>query len=150
MIRIQISSFKDPLLFLYILSVIYSNFKLKTKHLVHILPWLINIMVLFPVFFMVSEDKKLLFLEHYSETSTFFFSSNFDYILSIIYLIAEIYYLIRYRKLLLENYTNKIYFHNYNWLKQLILFIIIGQILTTIKGILRDNNVVDIAEIMQK
>ena len=145
MLRIQISSFKDPLLFLYILSVIYSNFKLKAKHLVHILPWLINMLVLFPVFFMVSENEKLLFLNHYSETSTYLFSSKLDYILSIAYLVAEIYYLFRYRKLLLENYTNKIYFYNYNWLKQLILFIIVGQILTTIKGFLRDNNVVDIA-----
>ena len=51
MLRIRISSFKDPLLFLYILSIIYTNFRLKKKHLVHILRGLFTLLYLFPTFF---------------------------------------------------------------------------------------------------
>ena len=61
MLRIQISSFKDPLLFLYILSVIYSDFRLKPKHLLLLLPWVISILILIPNFFLASKNNQFLF-----------------------------------------------------------------------------------------
>lgn len=137
MLRIRISSFKDPLLFLYILSVIYTNFKLKKKHLVHLLPWLIHIIVLIPNFFLVDENAKLTFLNNYEQTSEASFLNIFGRLISASYFIAEIYYVIRYRKLLLENYTDKNAFKNYNWLKQLLILISIGQIITIIKNTIR-------------
>jgi AraC-like DNA-binding protein len=51
---------------------------------------------------------------------------------------------LRYRKLLLENYTGKEAFDNYRWVKQLLIFILIGQFLTFIKGYLRDYTHLDI------
>ncbi|MEP5338617.1 MAG: AraC family transcriptional regulator [Algibacter sp.] len=139
MFRIQISSFKDPLLFLYILSVIYSDFKLKTKHLIHLLPWIVSIIILLPNFFLGSKEEQLPFLLNYSETFEGQFIIGMNRITEVIYIIAETYYLIRYRKLLLENYTNKEAFYYYHWLKQLIIFILVGQTLTFIKGIIRDS-----------
>ena len=65
-------------------------------------------------------------------------------IVEIIFIIAEIYYLLRYRKLLLENYTSKDAFYYYRWLKQLIIFILIGQALTFIKGVIRDSGDFDV------
>ncbi|MEP1489191.1 MAG: AraC family transcriptional regulator [Algibacter sp.] len=139
MFRIQISSFKDPLLFLYILSVIYSDFKLKTKHLIHLLPWIVSIIILLPNFFLGSKEEQLQFLSNYSDTFEGQFIIGMNRITEVIYIIAEIYYLIRYRKLLLENYTSKEAFYYYHWLKQLIIFILVGQTLTFIKGIIRDS-----------
>jgi len=139
MLRIQVSCFKDPLLFLYILSVIYSDFKLKAKHSIHLLPWVINILVLFPNFFMASEAIQIDFLSNYFETSEYKWSSAIGKFIEVLYIIAEIYYVIRYRKLLLENYTNKDAFYNYHWVKQLIIFILVGQALTFIKGSIRDS-----------
>ncbi len=139
MLRIQISSFKDPFLFLYILSVIYSDFKLRTKHLVHLVPWVINIFILLPNFFMASENAQIAFLPNFNETTESYYISILGKIIEVIYIIAEIYYLLRYRKLLLENYTSKESFYYYHWLKQLIIFILIAQALTFIKSSIRDS-----------
>lgn len=139
MLRIQISSFKDPLLFLYILSVIYSDFKLKKKHLILLLPWAISILLLIPNFFLAPHNDQFQFLINYSETSEAQFIIGMNRIVEVLYIIAEIYYLIRYRKLLLENYTSKDAFYYYHWLKQLIIFILVGQALTFIKGTIRDS-----------
>ncbi len=136
MLRIQISHFKDPLLFLYFLSIIYSDFKLKRKHLVHLAPWTISIILLIPNFFAVDPEAQILFLETYWLTWEQKWLSIFGTTLEIAYIIAELYYLLRYRKLLLENYTDKTSFYNYRWIKQLIIFILIGQLLTFIKGII--------------
>lgn len=135
MLRVEISNFKNPLLFLYILSIIYSNFKLKKIHLIHALPWFISIIVLIPNFFMEDNAVKIQFLNHYSETFEGQFSDIFGYITSLAYFLAEIYYVVRYRKLLLENYTDKNAFKNYNWLKQLLILLTVGQIITIVKSI---------------
>jgi AraC-like DNA-binding protein len=146
MLRVQISNFKDPLLFLYILSVIYSNFELQRKHLVHLLPWLISILVLCPNFFFVDHSAQVAFFTKYTTTWEYKLLRLFGYLLEVSYISAEIYYLIRYRKLLLENYTNKISFVHYNWLKELIIFILIGQVLTFIKASIRDNQTIEITD----
>ncbi|MFS4482655.1 helix-turn-helix domain-containing protein [Hyunsoonleella sp. 2307UL5-6] len=144
MLRIQISNFKDPLLFLYILSIIYSDFKLKWIHLVHTIPWLICIIILSPNFFLASKEIQSVFLSNYSDTNEAKIIDIFSKIIEVIYIIAELYYIIRYRKLLLENFTGKEAFDNYRWVKQLITFILIGQLLTFIKGYLRDYSTFDI------
>ena len=147
MLRNKISLFKNPLLFLYILSVIYSNFKLKGKHLIHLLPWLITILVLLPNFFLADEAAKIAFFRNYDNNSEVQFLSYFGDVLSFTYLCAEIYYIVRYRKLLLENYTDKNAFKNYAWLKQLSILLFIGQAITLVKGYIRVNysgNAIDI------
>ncbi|NAS29876.1 helix-turn-helix domain-containing protein [Flavobacteriaceae bacterium R38] len=146
MFRIQISNFKDPLLFLYILSVIYSDFKLKAKHLFHLSLWLICIIILFPNFFLGNKEFQIDFLSKYHGNEVFESKiiGSITKIAEVIYIIAEIYYIARYRKLLLENYTSKEAFYNYKWLKQLIIFILLGQLLTFIKGFVRDTEDADI------
>ncbi|ARV16912.1 helix-turn-helix domain-containing protein [Polaribacter sp. SA4-12] len=149
MLRIQISNFKDPLLFLYILSIIYSNFKLKKIHFVHLLPWLICVVVLIPNFFLVDEESKIQFLNNFNETSEGKFLSFLGYAISLIYFVAELYYVIRYRKLLLENYTDKNAFKNYKWLKQLLILITVGQVLTIIKNVSRQGYSAEVTDILR-
>lgn len=139
MLRNSVSSFKNPLLFLYILSIIYSNFKLKWKHLIHILPWIIRILILMPNFFLASNEAKLEFQNNFDENIEMQFLGYFGDLVSLVYLIAEIYYIARYRKLLLENFADKSAFKNYNWLKQLAILLFIGQVLTWVKGYSRAN-----------
>lgn len=57
----------------------------------------------------------------------------------LVYLIAEIYYIGRYRKLLLENFTDKSTFKNYNWLKHFAILLFVGQSLISGKGYSRAN-----------
>ena len=55
--------FKMPLLYLYLLTVIYSDFKFKKKHLWHLLPWILNFIVLIPSYYAVDFDSKWAFLK---------------------------------------------------------------------------------------
>ncbi|PQJ80148.1 helix-turn-helix domain-containing protein [Polaribacter porphyrae] len=137
MLRNSVSAFKNPLLFLYILSIIYTDFKLKWKHLIHLLPWIITILILMPNFFFVDEEAKKLFYENYNSHLEIKFLDYLGDALSLGYLIAEIYYIRRYKKLLLENFTEKSAFKNYVWLKQLAILLFIGQALTWIKNYAR-------------
>ena len=139
MLRIQISHLKDPFLFLYILSIIYSDFQLKLKHLVHLIPWAVSIIILLPNFFLVSQDQQTIFLSTFFQSKESYWIGIIGKSIEVVYIIAEIYYLLRYRKLLLENYTSKQAFYNYHWVKQLIIFILLGQALTFIKGTIRDS-----------
>lgn len=134
MLRIKISSFKDPLLFLYILSVIYSNFKLKRIHLIFVLPWVINIVVLIPRFFLGDTTAKMKFFSQYDQTVEGQFLTAFGHVVSLAYFLAAVYYVFRYRKLLLENYTDKNAFKNFLWLKQLLILLTIGQCITIVKN----------------
>lgn len=139
MLRIQISHLKDPFLFLYFLSVIYSDFILKPKHLIHLVPWAVSIIILVPNFFLANPTEQLQFFKQYGQTWEYGFMYIFGKFVEVAYIIAEVYYLWRYRRLLLENYTGRAYFQNYYWLRQLIFFILIGQALTVIKGYVRDS-----------
>lgn len=149
MLRIQVSNFKDPLLFLYILSIIYSNFKLKKIHFVHLLPWFISLIILTPNYFLVDEKLKFLFLENFNSTTEGAFLRFFGRIISALYFIAEVYYVVRYRRLLLENFTDKNAFKNYNWLKQLLILISIGQILTIIKNVSRQSFTAETTDLLR-
>lgn len=134
MLRIQLSNFKEPLLFLYILSVIYTNFQLKKIHFVHLLPWIVSLLVLTPNFFLASEEAKHIFLNNYINQFEIAILRYFSHALSLVYLIAEVYYIVRYRKLLLENYADKDAFKNYKWLEQLTVLLFIGHIMTVVKN----------------
>ena len=149
MLRIQVSNFKDPLLFLYILSIIYANFKLKKLHFIHLLPWVISIVILIPNFFWVDEKLKLQFLENFTNTTEGNFLRIFGHIISALYFVAEVYYVVRYRKLLLENFTDKNAFKNYNWLKQLLILISIGQILTIFKNVSRNSFTAETTDLLR-
>lgn len=134
MLRIKTSNFKDPLLFLYMLSIIYANFKLKKKHFIHVVPWLMGILVLMTCFFMGSKTAQIEFLNNYGQQFEVQVLKTLGHLISAAYFVAQIYYVLRYRKLLLENYTDKNAFKNYNWLKKLIILITIGQLITLAKN----------------
>jgi len=128
--------FKMPLLYLYVLSVIYSDFKLKKKHLLHLLTWVINIAILTPHFFAVDFDDKWAFLnENNIEKKPDIWAS---YIL--IHIQIAVYFIMcfmaikKYKLLLLENYSNASLF-NYKWLFQFILLFAIEALLATFKNV---------------
>jgi len=138
MLRIKLSAFKDPLLFLYVLSVIYSNFKLRKIHALHGLFWVVSIIILFPDFFLVDTAAKESFFANYDTKWEVKFLDLIGHFVSLGYFLATLYYVLRYRKLILENYTNSDILKNYKWLKQLLILITIGHVLTLVKGYARD------------
>jgi len=128
--------FKMPLLYLYVLSVIYTDFKLKKNHLWHLLPWLINIMVLTPRYFAVDFEGKLDFLtaNHADQMLEIKISYIIVHIQIIVYFILCFTAIKKYKSLLLENYSNASLF-NYKWLFQLVSFYAIIAFLATFKNL---------------
>jgi AraC-like DNA-binding protein len=129
--------FEMPLLYLYLISVIFSGFKLKWKHLGHGLPFLINFMVFIPRFYAVGKEEQLAYL--LSQTiSDREIEVQFSYILVhaqiFVYLIACFLLVNKYRRLLLENYSNASLF-NFNWLFQFLIIFSIESIVASLKNL---------------
>ncbi len=128
---------KLPLLWLYLLSVTYSNFKLKPKHLLHALPFLINNLVLVPRFYGVGFDEQMDFITR--QTLSFrhpeiYFSYFLIHTQILVYLIACFILIARYRKLLLENFSNASMF-NYRWLLQFFTIFSVNAVIASLKNL---------------
>jgi AraC-like DNA-binding protein len=128
--------FKMPLLYLYVLSVIYSDFKLQKKHLLHALTWAINIIFLTPHFFAVDFDDKWAFLNenNIEKTPEIWASYILIHLQMVIYFIMCFVAIKKYKLLLLENYSNASLF-NYKWLFQFILLFGIEAAIATFKNV---------------
>jgi AraC-like DNA-binding protein len=129
--------FKMPLLYLYLVSVVFSGFKLKWKHLWHGLPFLLNFIVFIPRFYAVGKEEQLEYL--LSQTlSDREIEVQFSYILVhaqiIVYLILSFVLVNKYRRLLLENYSNASLF-NYKWLFQFLTIYSIESIVASFKNL---------------
>lgn len=128
--------FKIPLIYLYILSIIYSDFKLRLHHSFHTLPFLFTVLVMIPRFYSVDFDEKWLFLK--SAQIENILEMRFSYLLLhvviISYLLASFFAIKRYKHLLLENYSypNLI---NYKWLFQLISIFALGALIVSLKNV---------------
>jgi len=129
--------FKMPLLYLYLVSVTFSDFKLKWKHLWHGLPFLINFIVFIPRFYAVGKEGQLEYL--LSQTlSDRDIEIQFSYIslhLQIFgYMIFSFILVNKYRRLLLENYSNASLF-NYKWLFQFLVIYSVDAVMASLKNL---------------
>ncbi len=129
--------FKMPLLYLYLVSVTFSDFKLKWKHLWHGLLFLVVSIVFIPRFYAVGTEGQLEYL--LSQTvSDRHFEVQFTYIILhlqlLVYLILSFVLVNKYRKLLLENYSNASLF-NYKWLFQLVFIISFEAVMASLKNL---------------
>jgi len=127
--------FKMPLLFLYIQSVVYSDFKFKKIHLFHLTAWILNTIVLFPRFYAVDFDEKWAFLSaiDFRETIEIRLSYIIVHIQILVYFVMSFMLIKKYKTLLLENYSNASLF-NYKWLFQLVFLFAFIALVATIKN----------------
>lgn len=127
---------KMPLLYLYILSVIYSDFKLKKKHLWHLSFWIINLLVLTPHFFAVDFEEKKAFLaaNAINKAPEIITSYILIHVQILIYFIICFIAIKKYKSLLLENFSNANLF-NYKWLFQLVLLFAVEAFIATFKNV---------------
>ncbi|PCE65779.1 helix-turn-helix domain-containing protein [Sediminicola luteus] len=151
MLRIRISFLKSPLLFLYILSVFYADFRLRIKHLIHLVPFLMVIGVLLPRFFLADKAQQLEFFDDYHNRLEIIFIGFLGNILMVTYMAANIYYAVNYRRIIVQNYANASALSNFRWIVQLLSVIILLAIITTVKDALRfnpDANDADLARLV--
>lgn len=92
--------------YLYVLSVCYSNFKLKPRHLLHAIPFVAYSIYLIVKIFTVDLPSKILFLNQMNDTPLMqFFQFLFEFLFQL-YFIASFLAIRKARIIYLENYTN--------------------------------------------
>ena len=64
MLRNTSAFLQIPAFYLYVLSVCYSDFRLKPKYILHLLPFLLVNIILLPRFYLVDAAAKLNFIVH--------------------------------------------------------------------------------------
>ena len=122
MLRNDISSMSArPLIFLYVLSVLYSDFKLQKKHLLHAL-WLIATLLLMTPIYIADQETQVHFFSNYLDYPQGVILMPLSMIHTQFYLILVFVSLIRYRKKILQYFSNAS-LKNYKWLMQMTIFL---------------------------
>ncbi|RZN83533.1 MAG: AraC family transcriptional regulator [Winogradskyella sp.] len=133
-LRDQIIFLSSPLLYLYVLSAVYSDFKLKPIHLLHFIPFFIEVFVYFPRFYLVNNEQRILFYNSFNSNLEVKFSAIYAVLIVVFYLTLIFLILKKYKAVLLENYSYKKSF-NYKWLHQFFVLLSIIFIFSVIKQI---------------
>jgi AraC-like DNA-binding protein len=132
----QFSYLPMPILYLYVLSVCYSDFKLKWTHLWHITPYIIANLVMLPRFYLGNTNQKIRLYKNFNEHFESIFAHLSLHLQSIIYLAAGFIVLKKAKKIFVENYSSNS-IETYKWLFQLLLFTATLYFVAIIKNILK-------------
>ncbi len=134
-----------PTFYLYVLSVCYYDFKLKPKHFIHVVPFLIVNLVLLPRFYSVNLYSKISFLENNSNMLEIQFIHIFLHIQIFVYIIAVFSILRKAKKIYLENYAGAS-IESLNWLLQLTVAISVFYFIALLKNIFKFTNYPNVSE----
>ncbi|MFC5046053.1 helix-turn-helix domain-containing protein [Aquimarina hainanensis] len=136
-LRMDIGAFfQAPLLFLFTLSTIYSDFKISSKHLLLLTPFIANTILLLPNFYLANESEQLLFYHNYTHTLEGKLSYILAHLQNLFYIVVTFVLLTRYKKLLFENYSKSTGI-NYKWLFQMNMICLLLFIFALVKNIYR-------------
>lgn len=134
-----------PVFYLYVLSVCYSDFKLKPQHLLHVLPFIITNLTLVPRFYGVDTASKIFFIENRQNMIELKFNHILLHVQMIIYFVSVFRVLRKSKMLYLENYAGKS-ISSYNWLFQFTVVLCIVYSIALLKNILKFSEYVHISE----
>jgi AraC-like DNA-binding protein len=136
MLRNTMAFLQIPVFYLYVLSVCYSDFKLKPKYLVHLLPFLMANVILLPRFYFVDVTSKIDLLQNRQSVLELQFSHILFHTQIVVYLIAVFMLLRKTKKLYLENYAGA-NINSYNWLFQFTTALAILYLIALVKNIFK-------------
>jgi AraC-like DNA-binding protein len=128
--------FGMPLFYLFVLAVCYSDFKLKWKHLVHLLPFLLMNLVFIPRIYLstnIDKDSFAATLNQMPEIYLIQILIEFQYIF---YIVSVFLILKKYREIYLENYADSST-ATYKWLFNITCVFLIAHSIVALKNILR-------------
>ncbi|SDJ15416.1 helix-turn-helix domain-containing protein [Chryseobacterium jejuense] len=145
MFRSSFAFLQIPVFYLYIISVCYSDFKLKPKYVLHLLPFLIVNLVLLPRFYTVDAASKMSFIQNRQNMIEFQFIHILIHVQVISYIIAVFRVLRKSKKLYLENYAGK-NISSYNWLFQFTVVLTILYAVALLKNIFKFSDYPHISE----
>ncbi|MDQ8748034.1 histidine kinase [Elizabethkingia miricola] len=125
-----------PLFYLYVNAVCYSDFTLKRKHLLHLIPFIVANLILVPKLYSAEGPAKEYFFKHMWNSPEMFFYQTIGELQYLFYIVGVFIILKRYKKIYLENYTNPNTFL-YKWLFQLTMIFLFIHICIIFKNIIR-------------
>lgn len=125
-----------PLFYFYVLSVCYVDFQLKTKHLVHIIPFILVNLILIPRFYLSEGVTRDLVFQNIEKMPELYFFQIVVEAQYLFYILSVFLILKKYRELYLENYANAST-STYKWLLQMTIAFLIIHILVASKNVLR-------------
>jgi len=128
-----------PLFYFYVLAVCYSDFRLKWKHLIHVIPFVVVNLVFIPRFYLASDTEKLHFFEFHNQMPEMYFFQILVEIQYFFYIVSVFLILKKYRGIYLENYTNPST-STYKWLFQITVVFLAAHSLVVLKNLLRYTN----------
>lgn len=125
-----------PLFYLFVLAVCYSDFRLKWKHLLHVLPFIVVNLVFIPRIYMSLDVDKDIFAATLNQMPEIYFIQiviEFQYAF---YIVSVFLILRKYREIYLENYANPST-ATYKWLFQITCVFLIAHSIVALKNLLR-------------
>ena len=125
-----------PIFYLYILSVCFTDFRLKAKHLLHAIPFIVtNIAFAFRLYFL-NDAEKIQFYNHRSQFPELYDFQLILVIQIVFYSIAVFLVLKKYKAIFQENYTNP-KTSIFKWLFQISTVLFILYYFSIAKNVLR-------------
>ncbi len=145
MLRNSVTFLQMPVFYLYVLSVCYSDFRLKPKHLIHLIPFLLANLVLLPGYYLVDTSSKISFLENHQDMIELKFNYTLLHIQIAIYMFVVFIILKKTKRLYLENYAGQ-NINSYHWLFQFAIALTIFYSLALLKNIFKFSEYPNISE----
>lgn len=136
MAKSMFSFLQMPVLYFYVLSVCYSDFKLKAKHLLHAIPFVIANLVMIPRFYAVNTESKYALFENYNRIWEIIYIHISIELQFIIYIAFIFVILNRYRKIYQQNFSDTSS-KAFDWLFQFTLASAIIHSVVLVKNILK-------------
>jgi len=125
-----------PLFYLYVNAVCYSDFTLKRKHLLHLIPFIVANLILVPRLYLAEGATKEVFFKTMWQSPEMFFYQVIGELQYFFYIVGVFLILKKYKKIYLENYTNPNTLL-YKWLSQLTIIFLFIHLCIIIKNIVR-------------
>jgi len=135
MLRVTCSALINPLFYLYLLALLYNDFRVRPQHIWHALPFALTNLLLLPDFYLTDRVSQALYLQHYSQHWPVQFFEVVSHLQFWVYIIAGFWKIIRFRKVYQENFAEA-GMQTYNWALQLTTWIVVVHSVIIIKDLL--------------
>ncbi len=136
MFRNMFIFFQVPIFYIYVISVTYSDFRLKPKHLFHTIPFIIANLLLFPRYYNVSVSSKIDFLAHHQTMIELKLNHTLLHIQVLVYIVIIFIILKRTKRLYQQNYAGA-NIKSYKWLFQFTIALTIFYAIALLKNIFK-------------
>jgi AraC-like DNA-binding protein len=134
--KVTLNALINPAFYLYIVAICYADFQLKSRHLLHLVPFVLLTLVMLPRFYLTNANAQLDFLRHYGAMPEATFSRVLGHLQFAFYMVASFQALARYQRTYVENYADPAN-RTYRWLFRLAVSLTGLHALVLLKEVLR-------------